>query len=69
MIGVSRSFVSAVETVWALRDVTLTADAGELVLVSGASGSGKSTLVNLIAGLDRPDCGSRRSASSSRSTV
>jgi putative ABC transport system ATP-binding protein len=57
VIGVSRSFVSAVETVWAVRDVTLTADAGELVLVSGASGSGKSTLVNLIAGLDRPDCG------------
>lgn len=57
VVEVSRSFVSAVETVWAVRDVSLTADAGELVLVSGASGSGKSTLVNLIAGLDRPDSG------------
>jgi putative ABC transport system ATP-binding protein len=55
--GVSRSFVSAAETVWAVRDVSLTAEAGDLVLVSGASGSGKSTLVNLIAGLDRPDSG------------
>jgi ABC-type lipoprotein export system ATPase subunit len=55
--GVSRSYVSAAETVWAVRDVSLTADAGELVLVSGASGSGKSTLVNLISGIDRPDCG------------
>ena len=55
--GVSRSFVSKAETVWAVRDVSLTADAGDLVLVSGASGSGKSTLVNLIAGLERPDCG------------
>jgi putative ABC transport system ATP-binding protein len=57
LTGVSRSFVSRVETVWAVRDVSLAADAGDLVLVSGASGSGKSTLVNLIAGLDRPDCG------------
>jgi ABC-type lipoprotein export system ATPase subunit len=57
VIGVSRSFVSAAETVWAVRNVSLAADAGELVLVSGASGSGKSTLVNLIAGLDRPDAG------------
>jgi putative ABC transport system ATP-binding protein len=54
---VSRSFVSEVETVRAVRDVTLTAHGGELVLISGSSGSGKSTLLNLIAGLDRSDSG------------
>ncbi len=55
--GVSRTFVSAAETVWAVRDVTLTAHTGEFVCVFGASGSGKSTLLNLIAGLDGADEG------------
>lgn len=35
-----------------LRDVTLHADDGELLVVLGASGSGKSTLLRVIAGLD-----------------
>ncbi|MBB5958621.1 putative ABC transport system ATP-binding protein [Saccharothrix tamanrassetensis] len=55
--GVSRSFVSAAETVRAVRDADLTAHQGEFVCVFGASGSGKSTLINLIAGLDTADAG------------
>ncbi|GLZ35256.1 ABC transporter ATP-binding protein [Lentzea sp. NBRC 105346] len=55
--NVSRSFVSAAETVHAVREVNLTARAGEFVCVTGASGSGKSTLVNLITGLDTADSG------------
>lgn len=43
--------------VTALDDVSLTADAGEEVMVMGPSGSGKTTLVNLIAGLDSPTHG------------
>ena len=35
----------------ALRDVTLLAGPGELLVVLGASGSGKSTLLRAIAGL------------------
>ncbi len=40
-----------------LRDVTLQAAAGELMVVLGPSGSGKSTLLRVLAGLDRPDAG------------
>jgi multiple sugar transport system ATP-binding protein len=40
-----------------LRDVTLQAADGELMVVLGASGSGKSTLLRVLAGLDSVDSG------------
>jgi len=47
-------------TVCALRDLSLTAEAGELVAIVGRSGCGKSTLLHLCGAMDFPSRGAVR---------
>ena len=52
-----RFFHAGEDETLALRGVTLSVSAGEIVAVTGPSGSGKSTLLSCLAGLDEPDGG------------
>jgi len=54
---VSKSYGQGGAEVHALREVSLTADAGEMVAVMGPSGSGKSTLLTIAGTLEEPTSG------------
>ena len=57
---VIRTFGSGRTATRALRGVSFSVRAGQLVALRGRSGSGKTTLLNIVGGLDLPDSGQVR---------
>ena len=58
--GVSKSFGTGQDAVYALQDVSLKVEAGEFISLIGPSGCGKSTLMRVIADLIHPTSGDVR---------
>jgi multiple sugar transport system ATP-binding protein len=56
LASVSKSF----KTNKVLEDISLSADAGEIVVIFGPSGTGKTVLLRLIAGVEEPTTGEIR---------
>src|SRR5258707_12427619 len=56
VLGISKRFGGTV----ALRDVSFSVSAGEIVALLGENGAGKSTLIKIMAGVFHADAGSLR---------
>jgi putative ABC transport system ATP-binding protein len=55
--SINKIFYRGDEKIWAIRDLSLTIEAGEFIAITGASGSGKSTLLYILGLLDSATSG------------
>ncbi len=53
----SKHYYLGNQKITVLKDISLTINTGEFVVISGSSGSGKTTLLSVLSGLDRPSSG------------
>jgi nitrate/nitrite transport system ATP-binding protein len=60
--GASKGFGPPNNRTEVLKDINLSVEEGEFVVIVGYSGSGKTTLINLISGLVKPDTGTAKIA-------
>lgn len=56
-LSLAKTYGRGATRVSALREVSVTFDAGRFTAIMGPSGSGKSTLMHCLAGLDTADSG------------
>ncbi|MCD2443244.1 ABC transporter ATP-binding protein [Agromyces sp. SYSU K20354] len=55
--NVSKAYTRSTRKIAALKNVSLTIGAGQLVAIQGPTGGGKSTLLQMLGALDRPTSG------------
>ena len=55
--NLSKNYGTNENPVFALKNISLTINEGELVAITGTSGSGKSTLLHILGGIDYPSEG------------
>ena len=55
--SVTKTYPMGVQTISALRNVSLNIEEGAFIAIAGPSGSGKSTLLNILGLIDRPTSG------------
>ncbi len=60
IIGINKRFGKGDQAVEVLKQIDVTVEPGEFLILVGPSGCGKSTLLNIIAGLEEPSGGELR---------
>jgi len=55
--NLNRKFKAGKDTIYALKDISISIQPKTLTILKGRSGSGKTTLINMLGALDRPSGG------------